>query len=158
MTEAAREHFDRLLEDVLEGLPRQVRALIDEVPLVVLDRPTPAMIADLKREGTLEAEADGLDLCGLHTGTSLVDRSVESEGGRLPDQIHIFREGIVGLALGEDAEAWERDCAGARLAGGGSGGVDGDEEVYEEIRITVLHELGHHFGLDEGDLDELGYG
>jgi predicted Zn-dependent protease with MMP-like domain len=28
----------------------------------------------------------------------------------------------------------------------------------EEIRITVLHELAHHFGFDEGDLDELGYG
>jgi predicted Zn-dependent protease with MMP-like domain len=31
------------------------------------------------------------------------------------------------------------------------------EELEEQIRITVLHELGHHFGLDEGRLDELGY-
>jgi predicted Zn-dependent protease with MMP-like domain len=31
------------------------------------------------------------------------------------------------------------------------------EELAEQIRITVLHELGHHFGLDEGRLDELGY-
>jgi predicted Zn-dependent protease with MMP-like domain len=30
-------------------------------------------------------------------------------------------------------------------------------ELAEQIRITVLHELGHHFGLDEGRLDELGY-
>ncbi len=154
MTEAAREHFDRLLEDVLEGLPRQVRALIDEVPLVVLDRPTPEMIADLKREGTLEPDADGMDLCGLHTGTSLVERSVETEGGRLPDQVHIFREGIVALALGDDSAAWERECEAARATGGG---VEGDEAIYEEIRITVLHELGHHFGLGEEDLDELGY-
>jgi predicted Zn-dependent protease with MMP-like domain len=29
--------------------------------------------------------------------------------------------------------------------------------VYEEIRITLLHEIGHHFGLDEEDLEELGY-
>lgn len=31
------------------------------------------------------------------------------------------------------------------------------DELAEQIRITVLHELGHHFGLDEGRLDELGY-
>ena len=31
------------------------------------------------------------------------------------------------------------------------------EELARQIRITVLHELGHHFGLDEGRLDELGY-
>jgi predicted Zn-dependent protease with MMP-like domain len=30
-------------------------------------------------------------------------------------------------------------------------------ELEEEIRITVLHELGHYFGLDEGRLEELGY-
>ena len=31
-------------------------------------------------------------------------------------------------------------------------------ELQEEIRVTVLHELGHYFGLDEDRLDELGYG
>jgi predicted Zn-dependent protease with MMP-like domain len=33
----------------------------------------------------------------------------------------------------------------------------GEDRVREEIRITVLHEIGHHFGLDEDDLDRLGY-
>ena len=32
------------------------------------------------------------------------------------------------------------------------------EELQEEIRITVLHELAHYFGIDEDRLDELGYG
>jgi predicted Zn-dependent protease with MMP-like domain len=31
-------------------------------------------------------------------------------------------------------------------------------ELEQEIRITVLHELGHYFGLDERELDQLGYG
>ena len=35
--------------------------------------------------------------------------------------------------------------------------VAGVDELREEIRITVLHELGHHFGLDEDRLSELGY-
>jgi predicted Zn-dependent protease with MMP-like domain len=33
-----------------------------------------------------------------------------------------------------------------------------DDELQEEIRITVLHELAHYFGIDEDRLDELGYG
>ena len=33
-----------------------------------------------------------------------------------------------------------------------------DQELQEEIRITVLHELAHYFGIDEDRLDELGYG
>ena len=37
------------------------------------------------------------------------------------------------------------------------GEVVDEEVVYEEIRITVLHEIGHHFGLDEDDLAALGY-
>ena len=32
------------------------------------------------------------------------------------------------------------------------------EELQREIRITVLHELAHYFGIDEARLDELGYG
>ena len=35
---------------------------------------------------------------------------------------------------------------------------DDPKELVQEIRTTVLHELGHHFGMDEDDLDELGYG
>lgn len=32
-----------------------------------------------------------------------------------------------------------------------------EEELVEQVRITVLHELGHHLGMDEDQLDELGY-
>ena len=36
--------------------------------------------------------------------------------------------------------------------------ADSLEEFVAEVRRTILHELGHHFGMDEDDLDELGYG
>jgi predicted Zn-dependent protease with MMP-like domain len=142
-----RDRFDRLLEDAIESLPPPVRSLLDQVPVVVLDCPTPDMLESLKKDGTLEPEADGRDLCGLHTGVAITERSVEDPGGwgghwaadgSGPEQIHIFRMGVIDLAGG-----WEQPQA--------------DEEVYEEIRITLLHEVGHHFGLDEDDLDELGY-
>ena len=35
---------------------------------------------------------------------------------------------------------------------------DTEEDLVREVRITVLHELGHHFGMDEDDLARLGYG
>lgn len=128
-----RERFDALLEGVLERLPPGVLRLLDEVPLIVLDEPTPDMLVDLgvPREEWAEERRS---LCGLHSGVSLIDQSVEVSG-ELPGQIHLFRRGIVRAA----------------------GGWDDEAKVEEEIRVTVLHEIGHHFGLEEDDLDRLGY-
>jgi hypothetical protein len=48
--------------------------------------------------------------------------------------------------------AWEEtEEDGTVIAGGG------ERIVREEIRITLLHEVGHHFGLDEDDLEALGF-
>lgn len=125
-----RERFDALLEEVLETLPEHIRRRLDDVPLIVDDRPTPAM---LKSMGMGPDES----LCGLHTGVPLTERSVE-HSGVLPEDIRIFREGIV-----ETAGGWDQE--------------DADDWVFDEIWVTVLHEIGHHFGLDEKDLEDLGY-
>jgi len=123
MTASERRRFDELLEAVLATLPPRLHALLDEAPLIVEDHPSPALCAEL---------GIGPDdvLCGLHSGTPLTERSVETD--EFPETIHLFREGIL-----DHADGWDR--------------------VREEIRITVLHEIGHHFGLDEDDLAELGY-
>ena len=71
-------------------------------------------------------------LFGLYQGVSLPDRSVE-HSGVLPDRILIFQE--------------DHELA-----------CDNPKELVAEIRTTVLHEIGHHFGMDEDDLDEVGYG
>lgn len=130
MKPALRDRFDALLEDVLESLPPGVLALLDEIPLIVEDRPDPELLASMG----LEPDAS---LCGLHTGIALTERSVEMSGAP-SDEIRIFRRGVV------------------ETAGGWRGG-EADERVREEIRITLLHEIGHHFGLDEADLAALGY-
>lgn len=137
MNPALRERFDLLLDDAVESLPAHYRRLLDEVSVVVLDLPTKKMLQDLERDGVIEPGMDPLELCGLHTGAGITERGVD-DTGLLPDQIHLFREGIVDMAGGWDAE-------------------HADENIYEEIRVTLLHELGHHFGLDENDLDDLGY-
>lgn len=135
MNQVERDRFDGLLERVIEGLPRNVRALIEEVPVIVLDVPTPEMLRSLGMDpGDRES---ALELCGLHTGVSFTEKSVE-HSAELPAEIHLFREGIVDLAGG-----WEAD--------------DADGAIGEEIRVTLLHEIGHQFGLDEDDLERLGF-
>ena len=73
---------------------------------------------------------DEPDLFGLYEGIPLPERG--DEAGMLPDRISIYRRPL---------EEEFPDPA----------------ELQEEIRITVLHELAHHFGIDEDRLDELGY-
>jgi predicted Zn-dependent protease with MMP-like domain len=135
VTPAEQQRFDSLVEDAIESLPAHIRRLLDEVPVVVLDEPSPDMLRDLGIDPKDDSALD--EMCGLHTGIALTDRSVQDSD--IPTVIHLFRRGIVALAGG-----WQADNA--------------DDEIYEEVRTTLLHELGHHFGLDEDDLEGLGYG
>ena len=138
MTDEERDRFDDLLDEVVERLPPRVMDLLAEVPLIVDDEPPRVIIdevlSDLPEGDTTTADELRDELCGLHTGVPITERSVE-EGIELPEEIRIFRRGIVAHA----------------------GGWADEDIVYDEIRITVLHEIGHHFGLDEDDLAELGY-
>jgi predicted Zn-dependent protease with MMP-like domain len=132
MTPGDRARFDRELEQVLAGLPERVHKLLEEVPLVVEDYPSQKLIEDLGLE-----YRD--DLCGLYQGVALIDREVDGHPSQHLDTITIFREGIVGQSLNE------RGAISVR-------------ELRRQIRITILHELGHHFGMDEDELEALGYG
>jgi predicted Zn-dependent protease with MMP-like domain len=141
LSEGERDRFDALLEQGLAALPHALRELIEEVPVIVLDEPDEKMLRDL---GLDPADGDVRDeLCGLHTGVPETERSLEDPPG-LPSDIHIFRRGIIAHAGG-----WGRDPDDDRPA---------DDRVYDEIMITLLHEIGHQFGLDEDDLERLGYG
>ena len=71
-------------------------------------------------------------LLGLYHGRPLPQRSVE-DSGRLPDLIYIFQQDI------------EMVCRS-------------EAELVRQVRTTVLHEIGHHFGMNEEDLKRLGYG
>ena len=73
---------------------------------------------------------DDPDLFGLYEGVPLPERG--DWAGALPDRIRIFRLPLV--------ESFPDPA-----------------ELEDEIRITVLHELAHYFGLDEDRLDELGF-
>ena len=77
------------------------------------------------------AEKDSL-LLGLYHGRPRTHRNVMDDLV-MPDVIYLFQRNI------------ERVC-------------DSERELIKQVHTTVLHEIGHHFGMSEEDLDELGYG
>jgi predicted Zn-dependent protease with MMP-like domain len=71
-------------------------------------------------------------ILGLYHGVALTERT-SSYGGVLPDRISIYRLPILAIC-------------------------DTEEDVVEEVAVTVVHEIGHHFGIDDHRLHELGWG
>ena len=92
-----------------------------------------AIVVDDWPEDSTPLVSDDPDetLYGLYEGVPLTQRGA-SYYGMLPDRITIFRRPL------------ERDFP--------------REELEEQIRITVVHEIAHHFGFDEDRLEELGWG
>ena len=104
----------------------------DRVDRVVESLPPELRAAVRNLELSVEDEhPDDPDLFGLYEGVPLPERG--DWAGALPDRIRIFRIPLV--------ESFPDPA-----------------ELEEEIRVTVLHELAHYFGIDEDRLDELGYG
>lgn len=131
LTDFQRLQFDELLESIIDGLPQNIRHRLEELPVVVEDQPSEGELA------ALGLDRDRSILCGLHWGVPLTRRSAQHSGA-LPDRIMLFREPILAVARmhhGRNLYDFER-----------------------QIRITLLHEIGHHFGLSENDLAKLGYG
>jgi predicted Zn-dependent protease with MMP-like domain len=71
-------------------------------------------------------------LLGLYEGYALTERGWDY-GGVLPDRIFVYRNPTLAICNTE-------------------------EEVVEEVAVTVVHEIAHHFGIDDDHLHELGWG
>lgn len=110
------ERFDELVDRALDGIPRELAALVRNVVVLVEDEPP-------------EDEPD--DLLGLYDGVALTERD-GTMGVQLPDRIFIFRGPLLDMC-------------------------DDEAELVEEVRITVVHEVAHHFGIDDERLHQLGY-
>jgi predicted Zn-dependent protease with MMP-like domain len=80
----------------------------------------------------IEARSRSGTLLGLYRGVPLTHR--EAYGGMaMPDRITIYREPILAMCRTRD-------------------------EVVHQVRVTVVHEVAHHFGIDDARLHELGWG
>ena len=75
---------------------------------------------------------DDPELLGLYEGVALTERTSDY-GGVLPDRITLYRDALVSMCEDED-------------------------ELRDEVAVTVVHEIAHHFGIDEATLHRLGWG
>ena len=110
------------------------RERFEELVAEALDR-VPAELSSLIDNCVVlvedEAPADDPDLLGLYDGTPLTERDT-TYAGVLPDRITIFRNPTLDMCTSE-------------------------AEVVDEVNITVVHEIAHHFGIDDDRLHDLGY-
>jgi len=104
-----------------------VAAALDQVPTELADLMDNVVV--LVEDAPPEGE---VDLLGLYEGTPLTERGEFWAAGSLPDRITIFR--LPTLAV-----------------------CDSREDVVEEVAVTVVHEIAHHFGIDDERLHELGW-
>ena len=79
-----------------------------------------------------DAPDDDPTLLGLYDGIPVTERT-SAYGGVLPDRITVYRNPTLAIC-------------------------DTEEDVVEEVAITVVHEIAHHFGIDDERLHELGWG
>jgi predicted Zn-dependent protease with MMP-like domain len=101
-----------------------------ELPDWVIER-VDNLVVDIEDWPTAEQDPEGHGILGIYEGVSLADRGVDYFGFT-PDRIVIFYQPHLELGLR-------------------------DEELRTEIRVTVLHEMAHHLGIDDDRLHELGW-
>ena len=110
------------------------RRRFDELVADALDTIPPELTRAMDNVVVLvdDRNADDPALLGLYEGVALTQRTSDY-GGVLPDRITIYREAILDICVDED-------------------------EVVDEVAVTVVHEVAHHFGIDEATLHRLGWG
>jgi predicted Zn-dependent protease with MMP-like domain len=100
---------------------------VEGLPTFFKDRLQSVMIVIQDRPDPQRTEEPDSALLGLYQGVPLPERSVFAERFE-PDVIYIFQKNIEAIANGDE------------------------DEIRRQVRITVIHEIGHYFGLDEDQL------
>lgn len=105
----------------------------DELVSDALDLIPPELAAVMDNVVVLVADRhpDDADLLGLYEGVALTERD-SNYAGSLPDTITIYRDALLDIC-------------------------NSDDDVVDEVKITVIHEIAHHFGIDDDRLHELGW-
>lgn len=118
----SRQDFETLVAEAVKGLPKEFRRRLENVAIEVQEEPSGEA---LEAVGLEPEESD--ELLGLYWGRSIQGDSFFDAGGHLPDRVYIYRGPILRLC-------------------------ETEEEVVREVQETVVHEIGHHFGLSDDDM------
>lgn len=114
--------FLTYVNSAVEGLPKEFKGKLDNVEIFVEDYPSPQQIR------TLKIREGRMYLLGLYEGIPQTRRGGNyGIGGAIPDRITIFKYPILSI-------------------------VQNEEELIDQIQSTVLHEIGHHFGMSEKEI------
>ncbi|OUU21434.1 MAG: hypothetical protein CBC13_08915 [Planctomycetia bacterium TMED53] len=117
-----------LIAKVLSELPEKIRKELEEVPIILEDLPDLSLI----QESSGQISPNTL---GLYSGSTIANKHDSSfsphEGMPTAAVIRIYRRNLERMSQNED-------------------------DLVEQVKITLLHEIGHHLGLDEDDVDRLG--
>ncbi|GAA2344087.1 metallopeptidase family protein [Streptomyces kunmingensis] len=135
--EMTRGEFEELVAEALDRIPPELTRLMDNVAVFVEDEPP----------------ADDPELLGLYEGTPLTDRG-EWYAGVLPDRITIYRGPTLRMCDSREDVVAETEITVVQ-------DIPPDtfrELVRDEVAVTVVHEIAHHFGIPDERLHELGWG
>ena len=131
--QARRQRFERIVARALDGLPPEVVAMLDNVHVIVEDEPTDAQLAlgqGYPGDAIPHLPTGEDTLFGLYEGVPLNRRGTDYHLVP-PDRITIFRGPLERAFVSPQA-------------------------IAREVRVTIMHELGHHLGIEEERLVELG--
>ena len=120
-----RDEFDVLVEEALGTIPQKFRDALKNLAIVVEDEPSEEQLDSIDDEDFGEHDT----LLGLYEGIPLTERKWD-DGNRLPDKVTLFQGPI------EDASE------------------DADDVVIA-IGETLIHEIGHYFGLSEDEIQAI---
>lgn len=125
------DEFDRMVECALDAMPPEFMDALDNVVIMVQDEPTEEEFALLDDEGYPHTSRDGEELLGLYDGINITQRGITYDMSA-PDMITLFKG------------PHERTA-------------NSEQELQHEVHRTLIHEIGHYFGLDDARLHEMGY-
>lgn len=139
MFEVSRRDFESLVRDALDSLPPELGEAMDNIAVLVEDEPPeedepPGLVLvedGLSEIVLVEDEHSKECVLGLYKGVPLTARG--QYDWFLPDRIIIYRKPICSLC-------------------------DSYDDVRREVTTTVVHEVAHHFGINDRTLQELGWG
>jgi predicted Zn-dependent protease with MMP-like domain len=125
----SQRRFEQLVGEALDALPDDLLEHAENVVVVTADVPTREQLENSATHDESE-DNDGGELFGLYEGVAHTDRGIDPP--LIPDRITLFRLPLAAACADED-------------------------DLFEEIRVTLIHEFAHHFGIDDDRLDELGW-
>lgn len=131
MWQMSDEEFESVVQEALDSIPERFLEALENVAIIVMDEPEDYHYDAIDQPDSLGASFLDDEFLGFYDGVPLTER--------------------------EDGMPWDRPDVITVFKGPHERSFDSREEMIEEIGKTVIHEIGHYFGLDDDRLYEMGY-